>query len=289
MCRITDAASDDGPRLRYADWLDENGQPERAEFIRLQCAAAGLVRERKRLVGNSTLGFCARYLTRGLGRRLDEWQRLFDDVSNKARNLLSAFAMQWLDDDTSRKLNIKRPTFFGPQPCFEPDQFYADIKDQFGCQHQVIWQRGFIAMLRCGTEGFLRMAGPLFAAHPVQHVFLTDRQPAQTVNSRNLKFQAAWYRGHWPFYRRNEFLRLTSIGRTYADARIPDEIFDELVVMSPFGRSGIGRLGSQVTELYHHNRRASVANRKAWDALSAACCNYGRQQAALNGGERVSN
>jgi uncharacterized protein (TIGR02996 family) len=28
--------ADDGPRLVYADWLDERGQPERAEFIRLQ-------------------------------------------------------------------------------------------------------------------------------------------------------------------------------------------------------------------------------------------------------------
>jgi uncharacterized protein (TIGR02996 family) len=27
---------DDGPRLIYADWLEENGQPERAEFIRVQ-------------------------------------------------------------------------------------------------------------------------------------------------------------------------------------------------------------------------------------------------------------
>lgn len=27
---------EDTPRLMYADWLDENGQPERAEFIRLQ-------------------------------------------------------------------------------------------------------------------------------------------------------------------------------------------------------------------------------------------------------------
>lgn len=26
--------ADDLPRLVYADWLDENGQPERAEFIR---------------------------------------------------------------------------------------------------------------------------------------------------------------------------------------------------------------------------------------------------------------
>jgi uncharacterized protein (TIGR02996 family) len=29
---------DDAPRLIYADWLDEHGQPERAEFIRVQCA-----------------------------------------------------------------------------------------------------------------------------------------------------------------------------------------------------------------------------------------------------------
>jgi uncharacterized protein (TIGR02996 family) len=27
---------DDTPRLVYADWLQENGQPERTEFIRLQ-------------------------------------------------------------------------------------------------------------------------------------------------------------------------------------------------------------------------------------------------------------
>ena len=35
---IRDAPADDGPRLIYADWLDEHGQPDRAEFIRLQCA-----------------------------------------------------------------------------------------------------------------------------------------------------------------------------------------------------------------------------------------------------------
>jgi uncharacterized protein (TIGR02996 family) len=29
--------ADDAPRLIYADWLEENGQPERAEFIRVQC------------------------------------------------------------------------------------------------------------------------------------------------------------------------------------------------------------------------------------------------------------
>jgi uncharacterized protein (TIGR02996 family) len=34
---VCEYPADDTPRLVYADWLDENGQPERAEFIRLQC------------------------------------------------------------------------------------------------------------------------------------------------------------------------------------------------------------------------------------------------------------
>src|SRR5262249_35303355 len=32
----------DAPRLILADWLDEHGEADRAEFIRLQCAAAAL-------------------------------------------------------------------------------------------------------------------------------------------------------------------------------------------------------------------------------------------------------
>jgi uncharacterized protein (TIGR02996 family) len=37
---IFDAPDDDTPRLVYADFLDENGEPERAELIRLQCELA---------------------------------------------------------------------------------------------------------------------------------------------------------------------------------------------------------------------------------------------------------
>src|SRR5262245_23767263 len=38
---IHDRPDDDGPRLVYADWLDEQGDP-RGEFIRLQCDLAQL-------------------------------------------------------------------------------------------------------------------------------------------------------------------------------------------------------------------------------------------------------
>jgi uncharacterized protein (TIGR02996 family) len=38
LAAIRARPDEDTPRLIYADWLDENQQPERAEFIRVQCA-----------------------------------------------------------------------------------------------------------------------------------------------------------------------------------------------------------------------------------------------------------
>jgi uncharacterized protein (TIGR02996 family) len=37
---IIENPDDDGMRLVYADWLEEHGQPKRAEFIRVQCELA---------------------------------------------------------------------------------------------------------------------------------------------------------------------------------------------------------------------------------------------------------
>ena len=37
--------ADDLPRLVYADWLEEHGQSERAEFIRVECEAAMIDRD----------------------------------------------------------------------------------------------------------------------------------------------------------------------------------------------------------------------------------------------------
>src|SRR5262245_3628070 len=46
---IRDDPEDDAPRLVYADWLEEHRQPERAEFIRVQCELAGCPAEPGRL------------------------------------------------------------------------------------------------------------------------------------------------------------------------------------------------------------------------------------------------
>jgi uncharacterized protein (TIGR02996 family) len=42
LLAIIDAPEDDTPRLVYADWLEEHGEPDRAEFIRVQCKLARL-------------------------------------------------------------------------------------------------------------------------------------------------------------------------------------------------------------------------------------------------------
>jgi uncharacterized protein (TIGR02996 family) len=45
---VCDEPDDDAPRLVYADWLEEHGQPERAEFIRVQIELADLPASNRR-------------------------------------------------------------------------------------------------------------------------------------------------------------------------------------------------------------------------------------------------
>jgi uncharacterized protein (TIGR02996 family) len=56
LASIIESSDDDAPRLIYADWLDENGQGERAEFIRVQCQLARMGKENPRREGLEARG-----------------------------------------------------------------------------------------------------------------------------------------------------------------------------------------------------------------------------------------
>jgi uncharacterized protein (TIGR02996 family) len=59
MCAVCENPDDDAPRLVFADWLQEHGEEERAEFIRLQIKLARLpdgLRDLTDLVRAGTLG-----------------------------------------------------------------------------------------------------------------------------------------------------------------------------------------------------------------------------------------
>jgi uncharacterized protein (TIGR02996 family) len=74
---ITAAPDDDLPRLVYADWLDEHGRHERAEFIRLQCELA----------------------------RLPEGNARHNELRTREHDLLTAHGAEWLGG--LRALNIR--------------------------------------------------------------------------------------------------------------------------------------------------------------------------------------
>lgn len=67
LAAIWEHPHEDTPRLMYADWLQENGQPERAEFIRVQCELAPL----------------------------DEWDEKRPTLEKREKKLLKQFEKAW--------------------------------------------------------------------------------------------------------------------------------------------------------------------------------------------------
>jgi uncharacterized protein (TIGR02996 family) len=97
LSAIRDEPYSDEPRLILADWLDDHGEPERAEFIRVQCALGRLpeyhdfrpdleARERGLLLlhkdewlSSSGLGYAERFFSRGFVERVDISARVLLD------------------------------------------------------------------------------------------------------------------------------------------------------------------------------------------------------------------
>jgi uncharacterized protein (TIGR02996 family) len=83
---IREAPDDDGPRLVYADWLDEHGQPNRAEFIRVQCERAAGVKGARREA-----------LLQRAGELLREhWEEWVGPLREAARPTGRKFGEKWL-------------------------------------------------------------------------------------------------------------------------------------------------------------------------------------------------
>jgi len=82
LATIWEHPHEDTPRLMYADWLQENGQPERAEFIRVQCEIA----------------------------RLDEWDDRITPLKTREAELWNAHANEWRSK-LKKELRLQYPNF----------------------------------------------------------------------------------------------------------------------------------------------------------------------------------
>jgi uncharacterized protein (TIGR02996 family) len=131
--------NDDTTRLVYADWLQENGQPERAEFIRLQCE----------IERNPSF----------LAPEDDPLRRRERELWNAA--VESKIAFRWFFDGFDGYLSCTNsaPRFWLTQD----STWHGELR------------RGFIESVACNYKDWLGYSAALCAAHPVKQVKLSDR------------------------------------------------------------------------------------------------------------------
>ncbi|HKB06478.1 MAG TPA: TIGR02996 domain-containing protein [Gemmataceae bacterium] len=122
---VLDAPDDDAPRLVYADWLDEHGEPERAEFIRVQCAAARIPAQtaRWRPLDDRAERLYREWRSRWAGPTLEhalsaDFQRGCVDRVALTIDQFLASADELLDREPVRVWEFKAVAFFLRSPSF---------------------------------------------------------------------------------------------------------------------------------------------------------------------------
>jgi uncharacterized protein (TIGR02996 family) len=101
---------DDTPRLVYADWLQENGEEDRAEFIRVQCQLAAIGSDRRKgRKQRPSLEALEKKLLRSHG---EKWLASFRKVLKGSDRFRS-------DDEWLAKLGFTRGFVSGLSSCLE--------------------------------------------------------------------------------------------------------------------------------------------------------------------------
>lgn len=147
---VLENPEDDAPRLVLADWLMENGQPERGEFIQCQIEIAS-VRHGLDECYMMDLSHCDPQRA-GLSRKLDS-------LVKRERVLLGTM----LDTSTSKNRMETKASFLWIQEAFGRLSLITN--------HD--WRRGFIDSFRMPVDQFISNAKQIFSCQPVTHVELT--------------------------------------------------------------------------------------------------------------------
>lgn len=145
---ILDAPEDDTLRLITADWLDDHGEPDRAEFIRLSIEWE-----------NMTHGCTVVLKTRCDGSK-DQWCL----ACRKLKRAQQLFSTDWLPDFGGQ---LRQWWFGEPATTMTIDRPFA-----YGIR------RGFVDEVRLSLDDWLAHGREIVAAAPVTRV-VTDREPGE--------------------------------------------------------------------------------------------------------------
>lgn len=159
VCRTPE---DDLPRLAYADLLEEQGDTDRAEFIREQLVTASA--------------------SQGMPGLTMSWRE---------RQLLLAHWLAWLHaafDSLTYDVGVSAEV---------DDKFGVSLYDErrderahFDCA----FRRGFVFEVRLPLADFMAHAAALFRAQPLESVILTDRCPRNMLSPDPGDSMWAWWR-----------------------------------------------------------------------------------------------
>lgn len=154
---ICEQPAEDTTRLVFADWLDENGDPDRAEFIRVQCALHPYQAQREWLENMPVEQWKGDASVGELLHRLDPLVRRH-----------TALCQQYLVDCKPWSEEFARGLW-------AEDWFQLCVPWYWG------WSRGFVSDIHCGIRDFLKYAKQLFLLAPIDHVEIYDSIRGGTV------------------------------------------------------------------------------------------------------------
>lgn len=173
---------EDTHRLVYADWLQENGREDRAEFIRVQVELASLPEPEEVTIfpgGGRVCKACQR-VRGGSGLcRVHELRRASDPWSVCRFRLLKVDCPEC--DGTGRQSKALNATSIASWPCpaCEGEGDITGLTRRKGPRNDYVFRfdfrRGFPESVRCSAADWLAKGDAIRAAHPVTKVVLTTR------------------------------------------------------------------------------------------------------------------
>jgi uncharacterized protein (TIGR02996 family) len=140
LARIIAAPADNRPRLVYADWLEEHGDP-RGEFIRVQCELA-TVRPCKYIRPQFPNNYChPPYCTNCRDHKRPAY---YSSLRCREGELLDRHALQWW-------------TLFGEEPCNREGGSVQWVVDPSDRARVTVFRRGFVAEVTCRLEDWYKV------------------------------------------------------------------------------------------------------------------------------------
>jgi uncharacterized protein (TIGR02996 family) len=152
LAEIIANPDDDGPRLLFADWLEDHGEGRRAEFIRVQCELAKLDADDGESVADTTREVAGAWIVRAEQR---------EALQRRERELFAVVVDGPLDVLPGTPIHAEPLGMSGRRQVDDATALF-------------IYRRGFVEVAWLASDDFLRRAAALFLAYPIREVRLTD-------------------------------------------------------------------------------------------------------------------